>query len=191
MSDLELYCIQQPFSRRKQNRSGRWCIRMTRYFLLFAVQELMLRWSGISSPIWKGVFTIAAVRPSYIWLGEASSNIIKITDSCFHCFWFPSGKAGPLWQHEVQRPQIACYLFFAGAHRLLLSIFNQKCTFLIWDWSQILLASCPKSTIPKGCWDPSFCTTSYLPVFSHAGEAARKLCPATTSRQKIVAVPSC
>lgn len=58
-------------------------------------------------------------------------------------------------------------------------------------WSQMLLASCPKSTIPKGCWDPSFCTTSYLPVFSHAGEAARKLCPATTSRQKIVAVPSC
>lgn len=56
-------------------------------------------------------------------------SIIKITDSCFHCFWFPSGKAGPLWQHEVQRPHIACYLFFAGAHRLLLSIFHQKCNF--------------------------------------------------------------
>lgn len=161
---------------------------MTRYFLLFAVQELMLRWSGISSPIWKWVFTIVAVRPSYIWLGEASSRLQTHVSIVSDSLLEKQGRYGSMRSKDLIL-HVICFLLALTDYFYPSSI--KSATFLIWDRSQILLASCPKSTIPKGCWDPSFCTTSYLPVFSHAGEAARKLCPATTSKQKIVAVPSC
>lgn len=125
---------------------------MKRYFLPFAVQEIMLRWSGISSPIWKWVFAIGAVRPSYMRLGEASSRLRTHVSIVSDSLLDMQGRYGSMRSKNLIL-HVICFLLALTDYFYPSSI--KSATFLIWDWSQILLASCPKSTIPgpKGCWD--------------------------------------
>ena len=105
---------------------------MKRYFLPFAVQELMLRWSGISSPIRKW---FSPLRQS----GHLTCDWVKHhqeaqSDWTWFFFHFSMLFLIPFWigRYGSMRSKTSyCwwFVFFTGAHRLPLWIFHQRCNF--------------------------------------------------------------